>query len=364
MDPWEPRATSIDWQVAIGGIFILGTLVAAFIYRKREPILSFCIIGYWLLLASTSSIAPLFYVAADYRTYPSSPFFFLPLCLLALRFTPAIRRTLAVGAVAWCAATSVYLNTTWHDDVSLYGHSVTYGGGWLAYHNLAMATPDARARKLLLEKALERSPHYDMAMLNLGRTLVALGEKDAGLEWLDRVKAWNPGNPLVRYWYARTMMELGRKNDAAREADAAASLDVTNSRSALLAAQAWLAINDRDRAAHWLDVALKLEPNSSPDDFALGFALQRVGKDNEAIAVYERFLEQNPNHVQVRFNLGYALMKVNDCAAAIREFQRVLELEPGKAAAHLHIANCSKQAGDTVLAQTHLAAWERSQKNR
>lgn len=364
VDPLEPPSTSIDWKVAAGCLFIAGTLAAAWYYRRREPLLAFCIVAYWLMLVVSSSIAPLYYLAADYRPYPSSPFLFLPLCLLALKLVPVLRKTIAVGAIAWCAATSIYLNTTWRTDVSLYTHSIAYGGGWLAYHNLAIASSDMRARRMLLEQALRINPHYDMAMLNLGRTLIHLGDKKKGLEWLERVRAWNPKNPLVRYWYARTMIELDRKQDAARESDATAQLDPSNVKAVYQAAETAMVVNDRKRASYWFDVARALEPDGGPNDFALGWGFQQLGRNRDAIAVYERFLKANPNHAQVRFNLGFALMKEKDCPAAIPEFQRVLALEPTKASAHLHIANCSKQAGDTVLAQVHQKAWEQSQKRR
>jgi hypothetical protein len=44
--------------------------------------------------------------------------------------------------------------------------------------------------------------------------------------------------------------------------------------------------------------------------------------------------------------------------------ERTLALEPGRAAAHLHIANCSKAVGNMPVAQLHQAAWEKSQNFR
>lgn len=357
-DPWEPAATGVDFKVAAGIIFIVASLVAAWVYRRREPLLSFCIVVYWLMLASTSSIAPLFYVAADYRPYPSSPFFFLALCLAVLRLRPAIRQTLAVGALVWCAAASMYLNTTWHNDVTLYSHSIRYGGGWLAYHNLAMATTNMSTRRMLLEKSLERGPDYNMAMLNLGRTLVYEQKLDRGLALLDKVKRLNPDNPIVRYWYARTMVDLGRKEDASREAEAAARLDTTDPRAAYQAALAWQTVNDHQRALYWLDIQKNLEPSSTTGDFARGFSLQQLGRRQEAIDVYGKFLATEPQNAQAHFNQGYALMQEGRCAEAIPEFEQALKYDASKAWAHLHIANCSKKSGNVVLAQTHQAAWD------
>jgi tetratricopeptide (TPR) repeat protein len=361
-DPWEPAATGIDFKVAAGMLFITGSLLFAWLWRRREPIIAFCIVSYWLMLASTSSIAPLYYLAADYRPYPASPFLFLPLCLLAWRLRPTVRQALAVGAIAWCAATSIYLNTTWLNDVALYTHSVKYGAGWLAYNNLAMATTDIPKRRELLEKSLERGPFYDIAMVNLGRTLIYQGDKKTGMYWLDRVKRLNPTSPLVRYWYARTMIDLGRKDDAAREADVAARLAMTNPLAANQAGLAWQAVNNQERALYWFNVEKTLEPNSRSTDWLRAFGLQQLGRRKEAIEIYKAFLSMNPGHVQARFNLGHALMEENDCPAAIREFERVLELDRSRTAAHFYIGKCAKSVGNAALAQTHQDAWDQSQK--
>jgi thioredoxin-like negative regulator of GroEL len=363
-DPYEPYANGLDFYVVSGGLFIIATLVAAWRWRRTQPLISFSIVSYWLLMASTSSLAPLFYVAADYRPYPSSPFFFLPLCMLALLLHSRVRMVLATAAIAWSAFTSVYLNTTWRTEATLWSHSVKHGGGWLAHHNLAMATVDQNERRRLLEKALQLQPIYALASVNLGRTLIALGHVEEGLAHVREGVKRRPSGPHIRYWAAKTFIEQRRTKEGSIEAEIAAKLAPTNPRAVNQAALAWQAVNNHAKALPWLDILATLPDAPRNAMFSRAFSLQQLGRLSEAVPLYKAFLKQNPNHSQAHFNLGYAYVVRKECELAIRQMERVLALDPARAAAHLHIANCSREAGNMPVSQLHQAAWDKSQQSR
>jgi tetratricopeptide (TPR) repeat protein len=201
-------------------------------------------------------------------------------------------------------------------------------------------------------------------MLNLGRTLVGLGKVDEGLAKLKQAKDLNPNDAQIRYWYARTFVELKRTQEAAVESDYAAQLDPHNPRAVYQAALAWQAVNNHEKALPWLDIATTLPPYASDLQFTRAFSLQQVGRLPEAMVLYQSFLKDHPNHASAHFNLGYAHVVRNECAQAISEMERTLALDPSRAAAHLHIANCSKAVGNMPVAQLHQAAWEKSQNFR
>ena len=72
--------------VIAGGVFVLVSLGAAIMLRKRAPVAAWSIWAYWLLLAPASSIRPFRYLAADYRQYPSLAL----LCLLVVIVAPCL----------------------------------------------------------------------------------------------------------------------------------------------------------------------------------------------------------------------------------------------------------------------------------
>jgi tetratricopeptide (TPR) repeat protein len=359
-DPDETLASGSDLAVLISLVVIAVSLVEAYRARRTHPLVSFCIFAYWVTIAPTSSFVPLHHIAVDYRPYPASPYLFLALSLAALHLRASLHVPVAVGAIAWCAIVSFHLNRTWLNDRTLWAHSVQQGGGSLAYHNLAMATPDVGERRALLERALEISPNYVLAKINLGRALVRMGEVEAGLDWLEQAVRSRPRDGQARYWYGRTLYDIKRYPQASREADRAAELDPRNARTVHQAALAWQAVGDHQKAMRWLDALDKLRPRMLQADFARGFSLQQLGRSAEAIAAYRRLLEHSPDHVQGRFNLGYELMKSKECGQAIPEFERALALQPDRRAALLHLASCSKALGDAAAAQRYQDAWERS----
>jgi len=73
--PFEMRALAkvemiesiLEPSALIGLFFIIITLVVAWSFRKRQPLITFAILAYWLLFSLTSSIFPFGYVVTDYR---------------------------------------------------------------------------------------------------------------------------------------------------------------------------------------------------------------------------------------------------------------------------------------------------------
>jgi tetratricopeptide (TPR) repeat protein len=364
-DPAVELATGLSFRVACGLLFLATTLGMAWLWRREHPIWSFCILAYWISIAPTSSIIPLHAAAVDYRPYPSSPYLFLGLALAALRIRlpirVPIRPLLASGAVLWCAGTSVVLNRVWLNDVTLWSYSIEHGGGPLSYLDLAMATPELKPRRALLEHALKLHPGYLLVMVNLGRTLVAQGENDKGLEYLQRAARLGANDAQIRYWYARTLYEVKRYPEANRESAAAVRLAPKNGRGVYQAVLAAQAVGDHREALRLLDVADGLHPKTDEADFTRGFSLQQLGKLDEAIATYHAFLEGHPKHAQAHFNLAFALMTQRQCGLAMPEFERALQLNPAMAAAHLHLATCARAVGNATVAQLHQASWEKSQ---
>jgi tetratricopeptide (TPR) repeat protein len=337
--PWDPGA----WA---GVLFILGTLVAAGWLLRRAPLLSCCILGYWLMLLPTSSFLPLHHLAVDYRPYPSSPYLFLGTVVAASRLRwPVLRGSLAVAAVAWFALHGMVQNRTWRTEETLWQHSVDHGGGALAHLNLAMATRDLARRQGLLEEALRTSPGYILVMVNLGRTLVARGKPVEGLALVERAVHQDPGNAQVRYWYAVTLAELGRPQDGARESAQAATLDDRNALYLYRAARDAQVTGSPAASLPFLQRLRALAPAYQDASYLEGYALQVTGNLSESLVFYQEMLGRDPRHVQSRFNLAHALMTLGRCDQAVPHFRRVLELQPTYQAAALHLQAC--QAGGT-----------------
>jgi len=64
--PVEPTMNSLqDPGVAIGLAFIVATLAVAWLLRRANPLLAFCLLAYWIAQSPESSVTPMLHNAAD-----------------------------------------------------------------------------------------------------------------------------------------------------------------------------------------------------------------------------------------------------------------------------------------------------------
>jgi len=255
-------AGPLDPAALAGAVFVLLTLSAAWLARRTLPVVTFCVLAYWALLIPEASIFPLWAVATDYRPYASSPFLYLSIAVVAAQFFSSRRalRVAAVVAVGWSAVTSVYLNTTWRTERSLWRHSVDHGGSALAYLNLGMSYTDPEIRATFLREAIRKAPNYILAHMNLGLALIELGRRGEGLTECLIAVSIDPYRAHTRYWMGKAYEKLGRPDEQSREAARAARLEPSNVEYAYYAGQSALARGDRIGARMLLERILHRDP--------------------------------------------------------------------------------------------------------
>jgi hypothetical protein len=111
----EPTIYTLqDAGVVAGAAVIAATLICAWRLRRTNPLLAFCLLGYWIAQSPESSITPMLHNAVDYRPYPASPFLFLSLVLLLERWLkPAQVSFLLLVLITFFSVVSVHMNTLW-----------------------------------------------------------------------------------------------------------------------------------------------------------------------------------------------------------------------------------------------------------
>jgi tetratricopeptide (TPR) repeat protein len=352
----EIHDTLLSVKPLLGLAFILTTLAAAWFFRRRQPLVSFCILAYWGFLALTSSIFPFRFEVTDYRQYLSSAFLCLLVALAIGSIRPkAMALTLSVFLTAYFALSTHALNRNWATEESLWAQSVRYGGKALAHHNYAMSIVDSDPEKARehYEQALRMSPNHIYASIGLAMLELRLGETDAAFERLHMMTTLNPKWGMPRYWLAVAYETIGDREAALGPALEAANLDGRSLRFQHKAATL-LQRNGRQKdAIEYFERVVRINPDFQQAEFALAFAYQKAGQSSKAIAAYRNFLERNPDHVQTHFNLGYELRQREACAEAIEHLETALKLRPTYREAHLYIAQCYEIIGDEDRAGHH-----------
>ncbi|MFH1726716.1 MAG: tetratricopeptide repeat protein [Elusimicrobiota bacterium] len=344
-DPLIAKETAL-WhpKPLLSLLLISATVVTAWRLRRRRPLWSFCIAAYWTLLAPTSSFLKLHRLAADYRPYASLIFLSLLIyaALDSLLSRSAVKK-LAVLTIGYLSIASMIQNSWWRTERSLWEHGVETGGGSLAHLNLAMTVmdPEEDRAKALLERALEISPHYILAHINLGLLHLRRGEVEKGLRMVEHAVSLDPGRAQSHFWLSRALKAAGRGAEALREAKTAGDMDTKNAEYQYEAARALQDAGSFEESLIFLDRLHALLPNYKRSRFLHGFGLQKLGRRRAAISAYREALRFDPDYFRLHFNLAYALMRDGDCAGAAPHFRKTLALRPSYGEAADHLKRCS-----------------------
>ncbi|MGH7566916.1 MAG: tetratricopeptide repeat protein, partial [Gemmatimonadota bacterium] len=226
-----PRTSLLDLRVLLALAVIVATVALAVKLRRAAPAAAFAVLGYWTLMLPESSVLPISHLAVHYRAFPSSWLLFLALGLFVARVArPRVAFALGTTAAVVLAFTSFSMNRIYRTEESLWAHSVKHGGEALAQMNYAMSLPDRgdpRVREHL-ERAVEMSPNYVLAHVNLGLLALDQGQAEAGLARLRWVTQMAPDWPEAHYWLSVALDRVRMVDESMAAAETAAALDPEN----------------------------------------------------------------------------------------------------------------------------------------
>jgi Tfp pilus assembly protein PilF len=248
--------------------FILGILIAAILWKRRRPLLSFFVIWYFLTLVIESSVLPLELIF-EHRVYLPSIGFFVAL-LSPLLYWPkawASERnvTLTTSAVALAIFLSVAMtfarNRVWKDDITLWSDS------------------------------LRKYPNSFRIQNNLATAYVNSGQVDLAEAAFQESIKLNPDKPETRINLALLCLNQGRLQDA----------------------------------LHWIDGIDPASVRGPLGFFNLGVIYAKEGNLSKAIAAYQRAILENPDYAEAHFNLGLVYLRAKNFASARACFDTFLK---------------------------------------
>jgi tetratricopeptide (TPR) repeat protein len=182
-------------------VLLLGLVIAALAWlawRRNEPAL--WALGFFVLLAPSSSVIPVVDLMFEHRTYFPLVCLAVAAALVAHRFEGSWRTPAMVILLAALLAGTIARNRVWHDEESLWGDVIEKSPRKTrAYFQLgqAYASKDpGRARKLF-ERGLELDPKSPAGHTNFGLVLLSENDPQAALLHLQRALELGGENPLV-----------------------------------------------------------------------------------------------------------------------------------------------------------------------
>ncbi|UCF56176.1 MAG: tetratricopeptide repeat protein, partial [Deltaproteobacteria bacterium] len=280
-------------------LFILGMSVAK---AKKWPLISYCIIFYFLNHLVESSIFPL-ELFFEHRNYLPSMLFFVPISILIFRIVQTFYHKKAIR-FAICAFLVLLL--------------IGFG------HSTFIRNAIWRTEESLWLDAVEKNPDSPRAHHNLGR--------------------FYANNNQIQKAVEEYKLALKKRRGTHGE---------IHHKSHYNLALEYMKMNEEEKARNHLLKAIEVFPRFADAYNNLSIIMAKEGKYNEAYNYLITSLTYDRDSAEAHNNLGYMLIKRNQIEEAITEFQKALELKEGYRMALHNLGIAYKYKGDLLKAERH-----------
>jgi tetratricopeptide (TPR) repeat protein len=369
LDTWPPVLTKLSEMLP--GLIVLGLLLAVTLvglWRRK----SWGLPGAWffLILAPSSSVVPLWNLSAEHRMY-------LPLAAVLTvtvlsgygvygmlrRRSPSAGRVAAVafGSTAVMAVAALAFGTVlrnadyrdmriWQDTVDKAPWNPEAQFMYGARLGLAGRTDEAI---LHLEKAVALNPRHVEARDDLANLLERQGKVAAAMSQWSEALQYEPANASANYNYALALQRQGRLDEAVAHYENAIAVKPRDARVQQALAEVLQRQGKSLAAIAHYEKALQIEPASAEVHNNLGALFLQQRKLDDAMAHFERAAAIDPKNVDAQINLGNVSMLFARPQRAIPYFQRALAIEPHCAEAHFGLAGALGGLGKIPEAIAH-----------
>lgn len=279
----------------IAVLVIFTAIVLAISKSKRWPLISFCVLFFFINHAVESTILPLELVF-EHRNYIPSMLFFVPITILIMKGISFFSDRRSMRFIL-CAFVVLIL--------------VSEGHGTFV-RNFAWKTEET-----LWLDAVKKSPKLPRTHHNLGRYYADIGLKEMALaEYKEALRL--PEGPNRKFHH------------------------LTYHNMALL----YKSTNDPDRAQMYFLEALKLDPHIPNAYIGLGILNMEKEQNQKALACFRKALTYDSKSPQARNYTGLILLRQKQIEDAINQFQEVLKISPGNLYALTHLGVAYKRKGE------------------
>lgn len=306
--------------------------------KKLVPI-AFGILWFFIALAPTSTINPLYQVSNDHRTFLP----YIGLCLAVgwsvyLLYQKLEAKTLKAAVLATCGLViaghsygTYQRNEVWGSNDTLWFDAVqkgpTNGRAQMNYGLVLMRQGKYDEAEPYFQKAVEILPYWPYSNVNLAILKNAQGDWQTAEKYFKLALRWGKDNPEPYYYYARELMKQSRVEDA---------MDLLNKGHEV--SPKHVKINElrnqlKNKVAspeEKLAAQMKLVEESPTADNYINLSLiQYKQKDFEGcVASCRKALEIKPNSAIAYNNICSAYNAVNNWKEAQKACEAALKIDP------------------------------------
>lgn len=370
-------------------ILIAGLLVLTLVTAKKEKLLSFCLLAFFLSLVIESSIICL-EIIYEHRTYMPSMFILLLLTALLSR-TGKISRPLPLLLLSMALVFgywTIQRNSTWQNEIAFWSDNVRKSPGKpRSLCNLGNAYFDNNNFKQAIQyytEAIALLPEFGLALGNLGLAYFKLGNYDEAEKSFTRALAVEPTLLKSRFYLAvinykkglineaieemlalhritpdawklnktigQIMLRTGKPKEALSYLETAARFRSEDSEILMLEGEAQLRLHMRDRAKETFKKVLSLDQSSAGAHYNLARLLSPKSELDEVLYHYRAAVDYNPFYMPALYNLANLLFKLGQNNEAELLYRRIIEMTPEVAGAYNNLGLILVRSGETKQA--------------
>jgi len=319
-------------------LFIAGGIGYALFLAKRRPLLSFCILFFFLNHVIESTILPLELIF-EHRNYIPSMLFFVPVAIgfCKLLRVYAMKRTMKYIISLFLILLLIGLghatfmqNFIWKNPKSLWIYAAEKAPDQLrVHHNLGRYYQEhgfkeeaiSEYKKALISPVLNRKNEVFITYYNLGKIYNVLKDYEKALYYYNRALYVNPDFPPIY-------------NDIAAVFDGKGDYDIANK---------------------YLVKAIRLHRDSIEANFNVGLSYLREGQPEKAIRHFQRVSGEKQFDERVSLYLGIAFKQKDQLGRALTYFNMAIKENPRNIKPYLHLAEVFYRIGDHKQAKRKVA---------
>ena len=319
---WAPKT--------LGGFVFLSGLFGAGIYLlRRNPLLGFGILWFFITLAVESSIIMIKHVIFEHRCYLPSFGFCLFVAVGLVTVMQDKRKRAAT--VALILLTLGYLtfqrNVVWQDDLALW------------------------------KDGIEKSPHKSRPYMNLGIALMGRGQYLESIAQFTTAIKNNHVNYGAYSNRGTSYFALGRYNQALADFNKALEINPKYTEAYINRGNYYGKIKDYARSIQDYNKALELNPQSPEALVDRGNRYAHMGRFDLALKDYNQALAYSPKFAQALNNRGDLYEHLKDYDRALADYTKAIALDDGRANYFIHRGNtyAKKELWQSALADYNRA---------
>ncbi|UCD14912.1 MAG: tetratricopeptide repeat protein [Candidatus Omnitrophota bacterium] len=325
------RVFSVTDLKVITGVFLVVFFLTVAIRQRRNSLVFFPIMWFFITLVPVSNLYPLnAYMAEHWLYLPSVGFFLIAARVIKGARNKSLIVIISVAIVAFYSFMTIKQNNYWNDPVTLYQRTLKYApASGRVYNNLGIAWRESKEYNkaiVAFSKAIKCNPQDAYTYNNLGLVYSDMGEKKRALSFYRKAVDIDSSYAQGFYNLGNIYTSEGAYQKAIDAYRKAIEINPYAAKVYCNLGTVYTYIGRNNEAADMLEKAIRINPYDADAYYNLGSVYAYKNEDSQAIKAYKKAIKNNPNYAEAYNNLAVVYLRQKNFKRAIQNYGKAKEL--------------------------------------